>query len=325
MIVPDKIQAYLSFTKKERIGIVALVTLILIVFLVPCFIPAPKPVFNQVSFDQFKNEIAQLKTIPKKDSSRFAYRGPPVETRYKHKKQATSGKYADLPKPVLFYFDPNTISENQWKELGVREKTAATIRNYIAKGGRFRTADDLQKIYGLGEEQCRRLMPFVNIESPAATARFTKRPEDAGLGKRKKETHQPVIVDINNSDTSAWIALPGIGSRLAARIIGFRQKLGGFFSVEQVGETFALPDSVFQKIKVYLTVSESALVKMNVNTADANTLRQHPYIRWNLANAIVAYRKQHGPFGSISDLQQVALITPELYQKINPYLQISDQ
>jgi DNA uptake protein ComE-like DNA-binding protein len=41
-------------------------------------------------------------------------------------------------------------------------------------------------------------------------------------------------VDINSADTSAFIALPGIGSKLAARIVNFRDKLGGFYSIEQV-------------------------------------------------------------------------------------------
>ena len=60
------------------------------------------------------------------------------------------------------------------------------------------------------------------------------------------------IIDVNTADTSAFISLPGIGSKLAARIVTFREKLGGFYSVEQIGETYGLPDSTFQKIKQWL-------------------------------------------------------------------------
>ena len=56
-------------------------------------------------------------------------------------------------------------------------------------------------------------------------------------------------VDINLADTSDFINLPGIGSKLSQRIIAFRNKLGGFYSIDQVGETYLLPDSTFQKIK----------------------------------------------------------------------------
>jgi competence protein ComEA len=65
-----------------------------------------------------------------------------------------------------------------------------------------------------------------------------------------------------------------------------------------------------------------AVQKININTADANTLKQHPYIRWNVANAIVQYRRQHGVFNAREQLQQIALITPELYQKIEQYIAV---
>jgi competence ComEA-like helix-hairpin-helix protein len=62
--------------------------------------------------------------------------------------------------------------------------------------------------------------------------------------------------------------------------------------------------------------------KININTADINRLKQHPYIRWNVANAIVQYRQQHGAFHSPEDLQQIVLITPELYQKMAAYVTV---
>jgi competence ComEA-like helix-hairpin-helix protein len=132
----------------------------------------------------------------------------------------------------------------------------------------------------------------------------------------------PPIIDINQADTAAFISLPGIGSKLANRIVNFRQKLGGFYSVQQVGETFGLPDSTFQLIQPRLQCGPAVLQKLNINTADANTLKQHPYIRWNIANAIVQYRQQHGLFHAVEDLQQIVLITPELYNKIAGYLTV---
>jgi competence ComEA-like helix-hairpin-helix protein len=96
--------------------------------------------------------------------------------------------------------------------------------------------------------------------------------------------------------------------------------LGGFYSIDQVGETFGLPDSTFQKIKQYLTIQNQTIKKININSANVEELKTHPYIRYNLANPIVAYRSAHGSFSSIEDLKKIMIITEEVYQRISPYL-----
>ena len=136
-------------------------------------------------------------------------------------------------------------------------------------------------------------------------------------------TRTPMVVspvDINTADTSALIALPGIGNKLAARIVNFRNKLGGFYSVEQVGETFGLPDSTFQKIKPYLKIADAAVKKIDINIASADELKIHPYIKWQIANAIVAYRKEHGVFSKIEEIKKIMIITEDDYKKISPYV-----
>jgi competence ComEA-like helix-hairpin-helix protein len=90
--------------------------------------------------------------------------------------------------------------------------------------------------------------------------------------------------------------------------------------VEQIGETYGLPDSTFQKIKPFLNAGAAEIKKININTATKDELKAHPYIRWNLANAIVEYRNQHGTFNSVDDLKNIALIDEEVMAKIAPYL-----
>ena len=118
----------------------------------------------------------------------------------------------------------------------------------------------------------------------------------------------------------AFIALPGIGNKLALRIVNFRDKLGGFYSIDQIGETYGLPDSVFRKIKPFLKLETNLVKKININTATKDEMKSHPYIKWNLANAIVEYRNQHGNFSSLEDLKKISLITTEVFDKIKFYL-----
>jgi DNA uptake protein ComE-like DNA-binding protein len=95
--------------------------------------------------------------------------------------------------------------------------------------------------------------------------------------------------------------------------------------VEQVGETFGLKDSTFQKIKPILFLNTAMVVLININEATKESLGVHPYIRWQLAKAIVDYRNQHGRFGSVNELMQLALMDSVKFLKLKPYTTIHTQ
>ncbi len=201
----------------------------------------------------------------------------------------------------MFYFDPNTLSKEGWEKLGLREKTIQTIQNYIGKGGHFKKPEDLQRVYGLHKDEYERLAPYIKIEPGSSENEKPFLTENKNASEAKPDftkTSRFSIIDINKADTSAFISLPGIGSKLAARIVNFRDKLGGFYTVEQVRETFGLPDSTFQKIRQYLVLENNSVKKININTATIDELKAHPYIKYNIANPIIAYRNQHGPFSN---------------------------
>jgi DNA uptake protein ComE-like DNA-binding protein len=294
---------YFSFTKKERTGIYVLLVLIAVCITIPQF-------FRTVTFsEEVRVAVMQIQKAPPEQVSKYKDRRSSYNDVY-------YGPIREEPaKAVLFPFDPNTLDAAGWKKLGIKDRTVSTIQHYLAKGGQFRKAADLQKMYSLKKEDFNRLMPYIQIATSPPLYTPGKPPV-------KYEKAPPTIIDINQADTAAFISLPGIGSKLASRIVNFREKLGGFHSVQQIGETFGLPDSTFQLIQTRLQCGAVVLQKININTADANTLKQHPYIRWNIANAIVQYRQQHGLFRSPGELQQIVLITPEIYQKLVAYVTV---
>ena len=228
----------------------------------------------------------------------------------------------------LTLWRPNSLSTEGWKKLGLRDKTIQTVQNYIAKGGRFRNRQDIEKIYGLHPNEVARLMPYVKIAAKANTSyenhpsTLSGQPVSPRGPPFEKPLSIPHLVDINTADTAEWIALPGIGSKLAGRIVHFREKLGGFYSIEQLSEIYGLPDSTFQKLRPILKLSTPVVPFININTAQADDLKQHPYIKWNIANAVVEFRKQHGRFKSQDDLRKIDIITEEVYRKIAPYVKV---
>jgi competence protein ComEA len=324
------VKDYLSFTRKERIAVVTLLLLILLIWFLPALLPAGNSSFAGTADTAW---IAQArKALEKEDETNPAY-GDPDERNSSVNYQRFSfdrsvHKYSGGSKGTLFPFDPNTLSAEGWEKLGLRSKTIATIQNYLAKGGHFYKAEDLQRIYGLFDDEYERLAPFVRIESgPPGSGNYTagsavKEFRSLGNGDTKPKRYSYAAVDINLADTSAWVALPGIGSKLAARIVSFREKLGGFYAVEQVKEIYGLADSAYQQLKPLLLAGHTPVKKIRLNTAAKEELKQHPYIKWALANAIVEYRNPHGPFTSINDLKKIMLITDEVFEKIRHYLEL---
>lgn len=312
------IDEYFSFTKKERTAVLTLLFLILLVGVLPALIPKKINKPDKAVMLQFEQELGRLKPILK-DS--FHSSG------YTKSASAYSPAYHPTTPPAIpFYFDPNTLSAEGWMKLGVKEKTARTIQHYLEKGGRFKKQEDIAKIYGLRDGEAERLLPYVRFAEPPKNEKHYPDKEASyhpyTPARPLKPSYADLLIDINRTDTTTLQLLPGIGSRLAARIINFRDKLGGFYAIEQVAETYGLPDSTFQKIKSHLQAPSPKLTTLNLNTAEAEQLKQHPYIRWNGANGIVQYRRQHGLFKTREDLLQVATIPPELLRKLLPYITI---
>ena len=245
---------------------------------------------------------------------------------FQYDKRKSSYNENAIAKGELFFFDPNSIQASEWKRLGLRDKTIKTIENYLSKGGHFYKPEDLKKIYGLYDDDYERLKPYVKIESSPS------KPNGDFVSSQSKDEIQPTktyaasysIIDVNVADTAAFISLPGIGNKLAARIVTFREKLGGFYSIDQIGETYGLPDSTFQKIKQWLKLDNPSVKKININTATVDEMKTHPYIKYSLANPIDSYRNEHGLFSKVEDIKKVMAVTDEIYKKIAPYLTIGD-
>ncbi|HEU5166107.1 MAG TPA: helix-hairpin-helix domain-containing protein [Chitinophagaceae bacterium] len=319
------IRDYLTFTRKERIGILVIVGVILFTLFLPDILSKTSR-SRPIQIDTAWMSAVKKLEIKVPDSSTDYDQKNEDENAYAYQfdKRKNSHNENAIIKGELFYFNPNAISTTDWKKLGLKDKTIKTIENYLSKGGHFYKPEDLQKIYGLHENEYERLRPYIKIESN------TSKTNDDFVSSKLKDEMQPVktyaarysIIDVNTADTTAFISLPGIGSKLASRIVTFREKLGGFYSIDQIGETYGLPDSTFQKIKQYFKLDNPSVKKININTATIDELKAHPYIKFSIANPIVAYRNEHGSFSKIEDIKKVIVITEEIFKKIAPYLSL---
>jgi DNA uptake protein ComE-like DNA-binding protein len=294
--------AYFSFSRQERIGVIALVSLISLIWLLPRFFAPGKTLAPEI--------------VARADS-------------FLRVEKENTGSVAVTLKPSG-YFDPNLLSQEEWVQLGVPAKAAATIGRYLEKGGRFRQPSDLRKIYSLRREDAERLMPYVRIKSREPINMQTKtyhrmnttryaRPDPGG------QQHFPFkakdrSIDVNEADSAGFETLPLIGPRLASRIVKFRESCGGFYSIDQLSGVYGIHDTVFLRIRPLLKLARTEVRKLSVNRCDKDSLAMHPYITALEARALVSYREQHGPFRELADLEKVALLNREWILRIAPYL-----
>jgi competence protein ComEA len=300
---------YFTFSKKDRVGVISLIVLIGIIYALPYLFAKKNEPFPAKQTSVLMKAMDTLAT--KQQANHYEKNSDENDNNYQYQ----PNQIKSFANGELFQFDPNTLSIEGWQRLGLSEKTSKTIDKYRSKGGKFYKPDEIKKIWGMPEGFYERVKDYIVLTSVQKNYPQNNFEKTTYTKPEKKV----VIVNINEGDTSAFIALPGIGSKLAARIVNFRDKLGGFYSVDQVGETYGLPDSTFQKIKASLQLGGD-VKKLNVNTATKDELKMHPYIKWNLANAIVEYRNQHGAFKSLDDLKNIALIDEATFEKIVHYL-----
>jgi len=307
---------YFGYNRKERNGVVVLLSilLILLVYLT----------YRKLS-EAEKNSENQLKEQPLQDS-KFLDKDNTERENFKAKHEEERKyifeKQNERSAPVYFYFNPNTLSAEGWKKLGLSEKQTHIILNYVSKGGKFKEKEDLRKIYGLPPEQEEKLEPYARV--PVDSARFRNVFSDKEVKKDKPSFSSKLKagekLELNHADSIALLKLPCIGPAFAHRILVYREKLGGYYSTSQLMEVFGMDDERFNCLGDHILIDVQSIRKIHVNQATVEELRMHPYIKWKLANLMVNYRKQHGYYRSAEDLKRLELMDEDLLEKLRAYV-----
>jgi DNA uptake protein ComE-like DNA-binding protein len=110
--------------------------------------------------------------------------------------------------------------------------------------------------------------------------------------------------------------VPGIGGYFARQVDRYRQRLGGFYSVQQLKEIEDFPESAL----TYFII-EGEIRKLKVNQMTLNELRKHPYINYYQARAILTHRRLRGPLSSLDDLRLLKEFTPHDLERLRPYVE----
>lgn len=226
----------------------------------------------------------------------------------------------------LFPFDPNNLTYEEGRQLGLSHQAAKALVGFVKKGMVFHKKEDIKKVYGFTDEDYERLKDLIQIEEENASIAES---DSKKSEKRERpqtfqfEEKEPLLIDINTATAEDWKKLKGIGNSFSNRIVKYRDLLGGFTNPEQLKEVYGLDAILYVEIMGNLTNENPQKIKaINVNKADELTLKRHPYISEKLAKAIVKKRIKKGDYQAIEELQKVSGMDDELFRKLSPYLSV---
>ena len=298
----ESLRKWFSFNKGERVAIVTILALILLLILACLFRPSRKSL-GETSLHNL--------------DSLLALRQAAIEAQ----QQQQAEKPQEVAELHPFLFNPNVITEDEWRQIGLTDRQIRNIMNYKAKGGKFYSKNDLGKLYTISEEDFAQLEPFIVLPE-ASRSKNNKSSSQSGVSTGST-TAEPAtkkaipIVDLNTVDSTTLVELPQIGSYTAMRIVEFRDKLGGFVNKEQLRAVKGMDEARFAAIEPYINLGETEIRKIDINRADFKTLVHHPYLSYEQVKRIFNQREKRGMIKNWEQLE--ALLKEE--GEVNPLLE----
>ena len=255
---------------------------------------------------------------------------------------SSAGTESSAPVEISYPININTASVDELRALsGIGEVKARAIVEYREEYGRFTSVDELVNVYGIGEKILDKIRDYITVGDYAPNIPEQSEHNSSAESSAPAEVSYPI--NINTASAEELQLLSGIGEVKARAIIEYREKHGGFTSVNELVNVYGIGEKTLDKIRDYITVGfyapnipeqsapnssaeSSAPVEVsypiNINTASAEELELLSGIGEVKARAIIAYREEHGGFTSVEELVNVYGIGEKTLGKIRGYITV---
>ncbi|MBT8280122.1 MAG: helix-hairpin-helix domain-containing protein [Muriicola sp.] len=213
-------------------------------------------------------------------------------------------------KTILRPFNPNYISDYKGYVLDISPEELDRLYAFREKGQYIRSASHFQSVTQISDSLLNRISPYFKF--PKWTTRGYS---------NSRDLKAVVPKDLNSASAEELQQIPGIGPVLSARIVKFRDRLGGFLVSEQLLDVYGLDREVAERAMLTFRVVKAPEVrKIHLNTAEVDELVSLIYLNRKLARRIVAYREEHGRYDSIEQLTKIEEFPRERIHRIKLYL-----
>lgn len=231
------------------------------------------------------------------------------------KSYAKKDKFAKEEVVVEYFpFDPNVVSYDELLKLGLSSKTAAILIKFRGDKTVFYKKEDVLKVYGFTEEVYEPLADYIVFPESKSFVKDTV--------SKDEENYAELVIEINSADAETFQKLKGIGPYFSKEIINYRNKLGGFYSKEQLKEVYGIKEELYIEIEPKLQLDKTKIIKIDLNKAGFKELIRHPYIDKEITLAILKLKKELSSFTKVEDLIYYDTLDKADFEKIKAYLEV---
>ncbi len=317
--------AALSFSVRERRGILWFIPVIMVLSLVVASLSRPR-------MERSLQAAADSLTVADPHATK------PLHTT--HYDRQEEGARQD-PARKLFRFDPNTVDYRGLRTLGFSARAAAGIIKYRESGKVFRIKEEFAACWDVGDSLYYILEPYIII-SPQFAPGKREQTQNAGAGESAASAATAatatataasagpspwrqgrIRVELNSADTSLLTAVNGIGSLTAARIVDYRTRLGGFVRIGQLAEIKGMTEQNYDRIVQQIFIDSAGISKIDINFAAPEKLAGHPYISPEMMRRILKNRQLKGGWSSLNDMTKDGTLTDAQAARLEGYLEFN--
>jgi len=222
----------------------------------------------------------------------------------------------------IYPFNPNFISDYKGYTLGMSVIEIDRLHDFRAMGKFVNSADEFQKVTAVSDSLLKLISPYFKFPEWTKKSIY-KSKNNYNDNKKAFKAKSVEWIDLNSASAEQLQHISGIGEKLSARIIKFRDRLGGFLVEEQLYDVYGLDEEVVKRaLSQFKIITKPEIVKINVNTATAEELSKLIYIQKPVAVGIVNYRNLNGSINSLNELLNIEGFPPERIERIGLYLSL---
>lgn len=220
----------------------------------------------------------------------------------------------------IYPFNPNFISDYKGYTLGMSPSEIDRLHAFRENNSFINSKEQFQQVTQISDSLLVTIAPYFKFPD---WVNESKPKVNKPKSKVYAQSTSIQIKDINQASAEELKVIRGIGDKLSARIVKFRDRLGGFLVNEQLYDVYGLDVEVADRVlKNYKVLNPPEIKKININTASQPEIASLVYFSYDMADKIIEYRMFNDRIDSFEELSKIEGFPTEKLDRIALYLSL---